>query len=57
MFSITHPLRKPKKRFFWFVHQWSDLLVNDSPDPMTEFQLKEKLYLDAVSFLDKGKVS
>ncbi|XP_074619689.1 dedicator of cytokinesis protein 1-like isoform X2 [Acropora palmata] len=35
--------------------EWSDLLVNDSPDPMTEFQLKEKLYLDAISFLDKGK--
>ena len=56
-FSITHHLRKPKESFFSFVHQWSDLPVNDPPDSMTQFQLKEKLYLDAISFLDKGKVS
>lgn len=35
--------------------QWSDSPVSDFPDSMTYFQLKEKLYLDAIVFLDKGK--
>ena len=30
--------------------------MKDSPDSLTLFQLKEKLYLDAIEFLDKGKV-
>ena len=31
-------------------------MIKDSPDAQTQFQLKEKLYLDAIDFLDKGKV-
>lgn len=35
--------------------QWPETL-DDSPDSLKDFQLKEKLYLDAIEFLDKGKV-
>ena len=31
-------------------------MPEDSPEIFKEFQLKEKLYLDAIDFLDKGKV-
>ena len=42
--------------FLFFFFQWSDVVIKDSPDAQTQFQLKEKLYLDAIDFLDKGKV-
>ena len=43
--------------FFCLFFQWSDVVIKDSdPDAQTQFQLKEKLYLDAIDFLDKGKV-
>ena len=32
-------------------------LLEDSPESLKDFQLKEKLYLDAIDYLDKGKVS
>lgn len=31
-------------------------MPEDSSEIFKEFQLKEKLYLDAIDFLDKGKV-
>ncbi|KAJ7386091.1 Dedicator of cytokinesis protein 3 [Desmophyllum pertusum] len=34
--------------------KWPETL-DDSPDSLKDFQLKEKLYLDAIEFLDKGK--
>ena len=37
--------------------QWPETLLEDSPESLKDFQLKEKLYLDAIDYLDKGKVS
>lgn len=37
--------------------QWPETLLEDSPESLKDFQLKEKLYLDAIGYLDKGKVS
>ena len=36
--------------------QWPETLLEDSPESLKDFQLKEKLYLDAIGYLDKGKV-
>ncbi|XP_078368993.1 dedicator of cytokinesis protein 1-like [Oculina patagonica] len=35
--------------------KWPETLLEDSPESLTDFQLKEKLYLDAIDFLDQGK--
>lgn len=35
--------------------KWPETMPEDSPEIFKEFQLKEKLYLDAIDFLDKGK--
>ena len=39
------------------LQQWPETLLEDSPESLKDFQLKEKLYLDAIDYLDKGKVS
>ena len=42
---------------FTLLKQWPDSLLEDSPESkLKDFQLKEKLYLDAIDFLDQGKV-
>lgn len=39
------------------MFQWIERTVDEENSSITERQLKEKLYLDAIEYFDKGKVN